>query len=111
MRLRERIQNTSTFQHEGRVRAHGNLFSASGNCGPVAHVARRTKRRGGVFGQAGRRCTCKSFSWIGGSSFQKCLSRISAGMPSRPSDITYSRHIPRARTPSPLVIGGFGARF
>lgn len=32
----------------------GNLFSVSGNCGPVAHVARWTKRRGGVLGkQAG----------------------------------------------------------
>lgn len=34
------------------------------------------------------------------SSFQKCLSRISVGMPSSPSGIAYSRYIPLVRSSS-----------
>lgn len=74
----------------------GNLFSVGGNCGPVA---RWMKRRGGVWGkQAGRQCTCKSFSWIGAAHFRN----VSLGLASvcRPT-----RVIPLCMASS-LVISG-----
>lgn len=91
----------------------GNLFSASGNCGPVAHVARRTKRRGGVLGkQAGRQATHMQVILLDRRSpFQTCLSRISVGMPSSPGDIAYSRYIPLACMPRLLVVNGFIDQF